>query len=160
MNYNTIKQIMETVKPGVFTRISYDTELPMKAEYRKAGYRIIKHTSTTTRFKLNYTKLASYTPSNSQKKSSYITLVPNLFYECSKNGNRYISMFPCKKGRNTKVSYTCIFPDGAMIDYDGDSFTDADRDLIIDSYWKKSAAESTNYKRINIDNIVSIGSNK
>ena len=39
---NELKKVLENIHPGSFFRIKYSVEVPLKAEYRNMGYKIIK----------------------------------------------------------------------------------------------------------------------
>ena len=51
--------VIKSLKPGSFVRIGYKTEPPMKAEYRNQGYKVIKTTTMTTRFGIDYHNIHS-----------------------------------------------------------------------------------------------------
>lgn len=151
MNYITISKLMESVKPGSFTRLTYKSEMPLTKEFKSEGYRVEKITSITTRFKISYNKLKSYKApeKSSTRKNPYTTLVSNLFYSCG--DKKYISTYPISKGANKRTAYIVTYPNGDK------------RCLLnkndISKFVKpasKSALKSTNYMKINIDNIISI----
>ena len=146
MEFETIEKIMETIKPGIFTRLTYQKSMPLTKESKLSGYRVEKITSITTRFKISYNKLKSYRKSESTRKNPYNTIVPNLFYSC--NDNKYISTYPTEKRKNIKTAYIVTYPDGEQR-----CFLNKEdiKKFIVDK-----PSKSTNYMKINIDNIVSI----
>ena len=147
MNYKRISEIMESIKPGRFVRITYKSDMLLLKEAIAEGFKIEKITSMTTRFKLSYKNLSSYkaptTPNT--RKNPYTTLVPNLFYSCG--DKKYVSTYPTKSGRNTKTAYIITNPDGSQ-----NCILDKSH---IEKYLRKTNAKKsdTNYMKINIDNI-------
>lgn len=152
MNFNTISKIMESIKPGAFTRLTYRSDMPLTKEAKADGYKIEKISSITTRFKISYNKLNSYKAPEkpSTRKNPYTTIVSNLFYSCG--NKKYISTYPIEKGKNRKTAYIVTYPNGEQrccLDKKD-----------IEKYLKKSdkpfVYKPTNYMKIDIDNIYSI----
>lgn len=154
MNLDSIKNAMCKVRPGTFTRITYMTQLPLKAEYKKRGYEIIKTTSITSRFGIHYGNINGVEPKeNNEKKINNFFWVDgfkkNICFN-TKTEKYYLCTYPTSKGTNSKSTYCIKFPDGS---FHGGMKT-VDKDMVINSYWNKS---STKMMRINIDNIIKIG---
>lgn len=157
MNINTIKKLLDNIKPGVFTRLTYVSELPLKAEFKKQGYRVVKTNSITTRFGIHYGNIkevkerdseSSNAPSEKVSNFSWV-IKDNLQYN-SKTEKYYLCTYPTKRGRNSSAKYSVYLPDGTHYD----ELSDFNHDWVINSYWGKGI---TNMMKINIDNIVKIG---
>ena len=156
MNIEMIKNALSSIKPGTFTRVIYQTGLPLKAEYKKQGYEIIKTTSITTRFGIHYGNINGV-----EQKEDGDKRVNNFFWVdgfkknlCFNTNTKkyYLCTYPTSKGTNIKASYCIKYPNG--------SFKGAlksitfEKNMVIDSYWKKS---STKMMRIDANNIIKIG---
>ena len=94
MPYETLFEVVKSIRPGTMARISYKTELPLKAEFRKQGYGLIKVVETTARFGVKYSNLKSviakrsapdYVPSS--KANNNVWLLENKISKNEKNGN-------------------------------------------------------------------------
>ena len=151
MNYITVSKLMDSIRPGSFTRLTYKSEMPLLKEAKSEGYKVEKITSITTRFKISYNKMKSYKASekSSTRKNPYTTLVPNLFYSCK--DKKYISTYPISKGSNKRTAYVVTYPNG-----DKKCFLNKGDISKFIKPASKSALKSTNYMKINIDNIISI----
>ena len=151
MNYITVSKLMDSIRPGSFTRLTYKSEMPLLKEAKLEGYKVEKITSITTRFKISYNKMKSYKASekSSTRKNPYTTLVPNLFYSCK--DKKYISTYPISKGSNKRTAYVVTYPNG-----DKKCFLNKGDISKFVKPASKSALKSTNYMKINIDNIISI----
>lgn len=151
MNYITVSKLMDSIRPGSFTRLTYKSEMPLLKEAKSEGYKVEKITSITTRFKISYNKMKSYKApeKSSTRKNPYTTLVPNLFYSCK--DKKYISTYPISKGSNKRTAYVVTYPNG-----DKKCFLNKGDISKFVKPASKSALKSTNYMKINIDNIISI----
>lgn len=158
MNIETIKNLLNKVKPGVFTRLTYQTELPLKAEYRKQGYKIVKINSITTRFGIHYGNIKEVKEKESQissepkteKVSNFSWVMKDNIQYNSNTDKYYLCTYPTKKGRNGSWRYIVYLPDGATFE----GLSNINRDWVQDSYWNKKV---TNMMKINIDNVIKIG---
>lgn len=158
MNIESIKDILKNIKPGVFTRLTYQTELPLKAEYKKHGYRIVKINSITTRFGIHYgnikevkeRELATSAEDVVKRPSNFSWVMKDNIQYNSNTDKYYLCTYPTKKGRNGSWKYIVYLPDGASF-WD---LTNINKDWVQDSYWNK---KSTNMMKINIDNVIKIG---
>lgn len=158
MNINTIKNLLSSIKPGVFTRLTYVSELPLKAEYKKQGYKVIKTNSITTRFGIHYGNIKEVKERDSQisseptveRTNNFSWVMKNNLQYNSKTEKYYLCTYPTKHGRNSSAKYSVQLPDGNVLN----GLTDFNHDWVINSYWNK---DSTNMMRINIDNVIKIG---
>lgn len=154
MNIETIKNLLSKIKPGVFTRLTYQTELPLKAVYKKQGYRIVKIHSITTRFGIHYGNIKEVKEReaslSSEKTNNYNWIMKDNIQYNSNTDKYYLCTYPTKKGRNGSWRYVVYLPDG--VSFEG--LTAINKDWVQDSYWNK---KSTNMMKINIDNVIKIG---
>lgn len=154
MTIEMIKDLLNNVKPGVFTRLTYQTELPLKAEYKKQGYRIVKVNSITTRFGIHYGNIKEVKEregsDSSEKVNNFKWVMKNNLQYNSNTDKYYLCTYPTKRGRNGSWRYVVYLPDGVTFD----GLSDINRDWVQDSYWNK---KSTNMMKINIDNVLKIG---
>ena len=163
MDIKTIANKLNTIKPGTFVRCTYITELPVKAEYKKLGYKVTKVTSMTTRFGIHYgnikeVKEKNKEENNNRKVNENLEWIIKDSIQYNKNTeNYYLCTYPTIKGRNSKSRYIVevshTVNDGKCFDKDG-LF---DKSIIINSYWNK---KPSNMMKININNILNIGGYK
>ena len=59
MTSDEVINIVSTIKNGTMARLKYKTELPLKAEFAKLGYKMYKIVETTVRFGVNYANISS-----------------------------------------------------------------------------------------------------
>ena len=153
MNIEMIKSSLSNIKPGTFTRITYISELPLKAEYKKMGYKINKITSITTRFGIHYGNISGVEPKENNSKPSrvnnYSWIVKNNICYNSNTEKYYLCTYPTSKGVNPHTKYSIKYPDGSF----RGCLKTIDKDMVINSYWNKTSK----MMRINIDNIIKIG---
>lgn len=149
MKYETLIKKLDSIKAGVFTNLTYKTEVPLRAEYKKAGYKIIKTTTMNTRFKVKYANIKGVELKPSTKKSPYTSIIPNLISECISNGNKYLTTYPFANS-NPKSTFKVITPEGKTV-----NFNDSYKDMILPSYFSKSS--STKIMKINVENIIKVG---
>lgn len=158
MDIKMISKAVKNIKPGVFTRITYKSEMPLKAEYKKLGYKIIKITSVTTRFGIHYGNIKDVKENKSEGKMSnkinnFVWIIKNNIQYNKNTKNYYLCTYPTKKGRNSSTKYDVYLNEEKV-------FSDIDfidKAMIIDSYWNKNAS---NMMKINIDNVIAIGGTK
>ena len=154
MNIETIKNTLNNIKPGVFTRLTYQTELPLKKEYKNQGYKIVKIHSITTRFGIHYGNIKEVKEKEIseafERTNNFHWIMKNNIQYNSNTDKYYLCTYPTKKGRNGSWRYVVYLPDGVTFD----GLTDINRDWVQNSYWNK---KSTNMMKINIDNIIRIG---
>jgi len=156
MTKDNVMKCLNNIKPGTFTRITFVTELPLKAEFKNRGFRVTKTTSITTRFGIHYGNIKGVEINNTtkDKKVNNFYWVDNFKKNLCYNTNTkkyYICTYPTKKGTNINTKYSIKYPDGSF----KGNLTSIDKNMVINSYWNKS---STKMMRINIDNVLKIGS--
>ena len=160
MTYEMVIQALENIHPGSFFRISYKTELPLKATFSKQGYKIYRLCQSTVRTGINYGNIRFVIEERSQRpesssshKSNIVPVIKNKVYRNSETDQMYLRIYPTKKGTN-KVSYYAIHnPDGEVL------FTDSlDSEfgyMVRESYFK---GRFSPISMIKLENISQVGS--
>ncbi|MBO7697265.1 MAG: hypothetical protein J6Y28_04030 [Acholeplasmatales bacterium] len=154
MKINDLKKVLENIHPGSFFRIKYSVEIPLKAEYRNMGYRIVKTVYTTSRTGVRYMKINGVTPSEkkSNKPSNWSWEKKNYISYNSNTGSYYLNLYPMGMNTYTKVEYK-YYRNDDVVDVDNLSFY---KDMIIPSYFKKDGGFGTKILKIKIDNIIEL----
>lgn len=158
-----INKIAE-VKPGTFVRISYRTEIPVKAADKKAGIRMWKEVSTTVRTGVNYGKIASVIARKSmedpnKEKRAYTNpyewIVRNRIKKHIESGKEYLVVASVNGGHNTKTTYYYEGPIIGKVDM-GASIDEKLGQVVLPSYFNKKGTASE-VRTIAFENIISIG---
>lgn len=121
MTYEMVIQALENIHPGSFFRISYKTELPLKAAFSKQGYKIYRLCQSTVRTGINYGNIRFVIEERSQRpesssshKSNIVPVIKNKVYKNSETDQLYLRIYPTKKGTNKISQYVVVNPDGMM----------------------------------------------
>lgn len=142
MPYNSLFEVMASIKPGTMARISYKTDLPLKAEFRRQGYRLVKITETTARFGVKYSNIKSviarrsspdYTPVT--RENNTLWLLENKISQNVKTGRIHVRFAPMANGANKKKLYIFVDTIGNMFEL-GSDMSDSFKAMVQDSYWK------------------------
>lgn len=155
MTIKKMMTILSTIKNGVFTRFEFKSEPPMKAAYKKQGYKVVKTTSMTARTGVNYgnikavkEQVKSETPTN--RKNSFVSIIANRVSYNTNTGKTYINIYPIKHGGNAKSTYA-LYQNGEFI---AEGNADFAEEYVIPSYFNKN---ETSILRISSDNLIAIG---
>jgi len=156
MSEEAIMAAVNEVKNGQFVRLGYRTEPTMKAEFRKAGYKVIKLSECTGRLGCDYENLKSTKEARaagaekSDKTNNYYWIVDNKIAGNTKTGKKYIRM-TTTPGSNTKSEFY-------VFDANGDDVSDTMnyKDLVVPSYFKPSGAPMEPVRNIKLENITRI----
>lgn len=158
MNYTKLTEALEAIKNGRFTRVAYETELPVKNLYKKANIHIVKECEMTVRFGVHYKNIKSVKQrfeedalDKRNKKNNYTTIIKNKLLYNTNTDKYYVCIFPTEKGTHTKNIYRIIANDVEIISTDNKELV---KHLVVDSYWDKGFRET---KRIAAENIKRIG---
>lgn len=156
---------VKAIKNGTLFRLKYRTELPVKAEFGKRGFKVVKVVETTTRTGVKYgnikgvvKSIVSKTKSKSAEQA-YEWLIPNKVRRNTSTGNVYLYTAPISKGNNKNNTYKVLIPyAGNMCDSNPQWNYISEENLIalgivIDSYWTKGDRPIND---INLNNIISI----
>jgi len=161
MRLENVKNILETVKPGTFTSILYETECPVRAKLAKQGIKVKKVTYMVARFKINYGAIKEVKQRNLEREQSgevkverannYEPIVKNSLYHNTNTGKDYLNVYMTKKPHCKSTYY--VFENDAwkMITFDYVK----EADYLIDSYFKKSS-DLISMFRVNVSNILSL----
>lgn len=165
MDYNELVGVMEAIRPGTMARISYKTELPMKAEFRKQGYGLIKVVETTARFGVKYSNLKSviakrsepgYVPSS--KANNNVWLLENKISRNEKTGKIHVRFVPMPSGANRKSVYVFVDSNGRMFEL-GHDVPASFKDMVQNSYWDNKSG-MPDIQTICVDNVLYIKQNR
>lgn len=152
LDKKTLMSIIEALRPGAFFRLRYMSDMPVKAEYKKQGIKVIKLVSITTRTGVHYNAIKGVTPvfyDNVEIKNSNWSWI--LYNKVKYNGNTekfYLAIAPTKNNK-AKTQYLLNTKDGSKL-VDKEEI----QNYIIDSYWRKEPNRPVNY--IALDNILAI----
>lgn len=157
MKLEQLLKVMSNVKKGSFIRFSYKTTLPVKAEYKNQGYSIVKITSITTRFGINYgnikavqeRKVEEGNKEKTNRKNNSIWIMKNSILYNENTKKYYLCTYPTSKGKNTSSKYYLV-----KDNKEEEQILDNIKNMVIDSYWTKKATQMFN---VDINNIISIG---
>ena len=143
-----IVSAMNSVRGGTIARITYMTQVPLKAEFKKQGYELTKVVETSVRCGVDYNRIASviarksaedYVPS--ARKNNYEWVVRNRIKHNSNTNKDYIVVATLPSGHHTKVKYILNGTFVGAVDM-GDSIDSHFKNFVIDSYFNKSEARS------------------
>ena len=165
LSRDEILESISNVKNGQIVRVSYQSEVPVKAEFKKLGMTVFKFTETSVRTGVNYWNMQSVIArkSNSDNKSKvksnnpYNWIIKNKVKCHETTGKEYLVVAPLKKGDHTKTFYG-ICCGGTIIMMSEAEFKKAYLEIVIDSYWTRSKT-GEDIKTISFENIIRIGNN-
>ena len=152
---------VKAVRGGTITRVTYKTEVPIKAEFKKQGYKLTKIVETSARIGVNYGHLPSVITRNTEsngevipKTNNYEWVIKDRICHNHKTDKDYVALVSFNKGHNTKVKYIIDGTFVGAIDM-GNEIDKVYRHIVLDSYFKKPATP-TEFRRIAFDNIIRI----
>ena len=147
MKLDALTTICESIHPGSFFRVCYETEVPVKAAFKKQGYRIYKHTEVTSRTGVGYKNIEGVVLSeDNNHTNNYQWVKKNMISYNTSTGKYYFNIYPTENGKRY-VEY--------VIQYNGvGDIAPLNEivDMVIPSYFNKSGT-SIKKQTINIDNI-------
>ena len=168
LSRESLISIARSFKKGTIVRIAYSTELPVKSEFKKAGYMIHKLVETSVRIGVNYGNIASVIARKAQQEvdgyesrkttNNYVPVVENLVYDHSKTEQTYLQVANLPHNSNTHSCYVIVGADGSSKTVE--KLSDADKNLVRDSYFKPSSSYVGEIRRIKFDNILFLGNSK
>lgn len=154
MKLNAVSQAVSKLPNGVFFRLEYRTEVPVKKEYQDKVH-ILKIVKMTTRTGINYRTIAEKPTEMTSGTADINSWSWYLHRKIKYNKNKdtyYLVVAPIKKGSNTDSYYQVTY-NGVM--HLVKDLTDIFEDYVRPSYFKKSKSGGK-VININIDNIISI----
>lgn len=161
MTRDEIIKTINDIPAGVFFRMSYTSECPVKAAYKRDGIRVLKLTEATVRTGVAYSKLASvieYRATHEPKDprisrtNNWEWIAKNRIKHNTNTGKDYMVVATMKSGVNSRSKFIVINRGDAVIV----SCDEFDKDLLIDSYWSKREDALDVVRTIALDNIVHI----
>lgn len=156
---STLISTIKAIPSGRFFRMTYKTELPVKAEHKKAGVTIIKITSSTVRTGVSYNSIAvikayksANAPSDKVKTNNYVWVEKNRIKHNTSTGKDYF-VIATHKNSHPKSYFIVRDSEGERIV----SETELNKSLVRDSYWNSGSSFPSVVKTISLENIISIG---
>lgn len=164
MEMTKVMKALETIKKGTFTHFEYKSELPVKAKYKKLGYKIIKETSMTARFGINYSNIHSVMErktggmqSTKPHNPNFSWVLKNLISFNSNTNNNSLHVYTCNNTKSKSVYYV-YYNNECIATYDEKTFKNKMKDLVIDSYWNKT--NKNEVFQVNVNNVIAIGGDR
>lgn len=160
MSYESVISAVKSIHGGSMARITYFSEMPMKAANKKNGYVIYKVVSTTARFGVNYSNIGSVAalrnspdyvaPTKRENNNEWV--VVNRVSHNSKTGKTSVRFVPMTKGSNKKVTYILKSADRTVVL--GESIPETFKSMVLDSYWNNNSCPVV--QSVNINNIIAL----
>ena len=164
MTRERIVESISNLRNGTMARITYVTELPLKSEFAKKGYRILKVVETTGRFGVNYSNIKSVIEKKSdpnykhvEKENNFEWIVKNKISHNTKTGKDYIRFAPMKKGANKHSNMIFVDTEGKHFSFDSNDLPEDFQKMVVNSYWSKKH-EAPAVQTICLDNVIMIKS--
>lgn len=158
MSNSTLISTIKSIPAGRFFRMSYKSELPVKAAFKKQGISIIKVTDTTVRTGVSYNSIASvqeykstHEPSGIVRTNNYVWVEQDRLKHNTVTGKDYFVIAPMK---NSHPKSTYIVKDNNGERYV--TIDELDKSMIQDSYWKPSNGVPTAIRTICLENIIEL----
>ena len=160
MNREEIIKAINEVPAGRFFRMSYTSELPVKASVKKQGVTVMKLVETTVRTGVSYDKIsavieyrATHEPKvTTPRANNWEWVTKNRIKYNSNTGKTYAVVAPIKSGGNARCKYIIIDQNGQRVV----DPSDLDRSLVIDSYWSRGDGVDA-IRTIALEHILGIG---
>lgn len=145
------------IKHGVYTRLIYSTNVPIKSKYQN-NLVITKYCSTIARFGINYGNLSSVRAKDEThvpvKKSNKEWILKNII-EYNKNTDKfYLNVYTAKN--NFKPRYFYLVSGMGVANKMVKDLNEY-KEYIQDSYLNKKCSSFEGFYKINLDNVHRIG---
>lgn len=160
MSYESVISAVKSIRGGSMARITYFSEMPLKAVHKKNGYVIYKVVSTTARFGVCYSNIGSVvalrnaedytTPAKKENNNEWV--IVNRVSHNSKTGKTSLRFVPMTKGSNRKVTYILKSADRTVVL--GESIPETFKSMVLDSYWNNNSCPVV--QSVNINNIIAL----
>ena len=159
MSMDDVISAVSAIRGGSMARITYYSELPVKAEMKKSGVAIYKVTELTARFGVDYSNIGSVVAMRSandyvapaKKANNSEWVIRNRVSYNTKTGKTSVRFAKMNSGSNKKVVYIMETPNGTSVI--GNHIPESIMQNVQDSYWKKNSPAVQN---ISADHIISI----
>ena len=161
LSKESILEATSSIRGGTIARISYCTELPLKAEFKKQGYKIKKYIETSVRIGVNYHNIASVkarkeaaivNESKPIKKSNYEWILKNRVKYNTNTEKDYLVVAVLPQHSNDKVKYVIDIPNGSSVS--NLAIFDTFANMVLDSY--KAKKDDREIRYISFENIITI----
>lgn len=162
---------LDTIKNGRLARICYETEVPVKAEYRKAGIKVLKTVEKTVRIGIYYGSIASVKAKalevaqevlpSKKKENPFEWVIKNRIRKHKVNGTEYLQIARLKDGANKKEKFKVIIGADTVYVKDRETFESYNFDeYVLPSHWNYDNTKApSEVQYISLDNIVHINHN-
>lgn len=160
MTNERIMEVINTIKKGTMFRISYKSELPVKALYKNMGYKVIKVVSETVRTGIDYDNIGVVIERKSNqvendrpaRANNYEWVIKNSVLYNSNTDKYYVRVVPLiKNGANKKVKYEVVTPEGTS---ELEKLSEEIKERIQNSYFSDKVAPAV--KNIGFNNIITL----
>lgn len=159
---NTIIESIDKIHNGCLVRVTYKSEVPIKAEFRKQGYRIIKITETSGRVGVNYHNIASVIARKSEnlventtsRTNNYEWVIKNKVKYNTNTEKDYLVLANFNKGHHTKTKYIVCGSIMGTLDC-GDELPVGYKDMI-QNYYLNRGDSVGEVRTVAFENILSI----
>lgn len=158
MDLNMVKDIMSEIKPGTFFRCGFYSSIPLKAEYRNMGYKIIKVANIITRSGIYYGNIRGVDFDslvqnyNQNRTNNFIWEIPRVISYNTQTKAYYLNLYPVQH-INCSFTFTLQKDDMDLKVYD--MLSDKELiDMILPSYLNKMS--ETKVMKVNVNNIFNI----
>ena len=160
MELTNIISVLNEIKNGQRARVEYNSNVPVKAAYRKQGITVIKFTEATVRFGVDYDHIQRVIDRKAAqpddivtkaKKTAYTWVLKDKLSYNSNTNKHYIRFATLPSGANKHTTYVVI-QDGTI----KCSISAPDeylKELVLNSYWNGNSPEVQN---VCIDNVIKI----
>lgn len=157
MNENEIISAVSSIKNGCYGKITYKSELPVKAAFKKQGISIVKVTNANVRFGVCYENIGSVieykeTHEVQPLKTGYHWVVPNKISFNENTGKSYVR-FASTHNHGAKHSTYFVIENGNAVEFA--ELPTEKKEIVQNSYWKEK--EVPEVQNIKFENILSIG---
>lgn len=171
MTFDEVVNIVSTIKNGTMARLKYKTELPLKAEFAKLGYKMYKIVETTVRFGVNYANISSVIEkknlsSNEDKDKVRIKrhsntdwVIKNKILHNNNTNKDYLVFAPMKKGANNKYNFVLVDSTNHQFSFNYWILPEDFKQMVQQNYWT-SHRDFHDIKNISMENVIWVGQNK
>ena len=171
MTSDEVINTVSTIKNGTMARLKYKTELPLKAEFAKLGYKMYKIVETTVRFGVNYANISSVIEkknlsSNEDKDKVRIKrhsntdwVIKNKILHNNNTDKDYLVFAPMKKGANNKYNFVLVDSTNHQFSFNYWILPEDFKQMVQQNYWT-SHRDFHDIKNISIENVIWVGQNK
>lgn len=165
LDRETVKTIINGIKAGTFTRVTYCSTPSLTAESKKNGVKVTKVTTTTVRVGVDYEALKAVKDYKEAREveqrdfSSWENDEEGRIVFVPKTGNTLVRVYKVPQNSNTESYFIIEDSKGKRAI---EHLTDEDKALFTPSYFKQKTGDkvvdafSESTQKINIDNFIAI----